>query len=110
MTIYDADRLERELKKQKKEEEAVLNSTHHIISEDVILSENTNSLPDAGENVELTPLSKPVDVSSFVVEFMQKNYGKLHTFPSLQKLCCITLCQCLLLFMPLIIENVLYLF
>lgn len=75
------DQLEKELKKQQRQPDAAQFSASTDLS-----PPPEASLSDLGDSLESTKLSRPVDLSSFIVEFVQKNYERDQEIQALRQI------------------------
>lgn len=53
---------------------------NHSTCEDIVSPDTSVLLSENMDNSESCKLSSPVDVNSFIVEFIQKNYGRIWLF------------------------------
>nr|KAG5708343.1 hypothetical protein BaRGS_034374 [Batillaria attramentaria] len=79
------DQLEKELKKQQKQQELAQQESQLSASGDVS-PPHGGPLSDLGESVESCKPSRPVDISSFIVEFVQKNYERDQEIAALRRI------------------------
>ena len=100
--LLSSDQLKKELKKQQKEQEADLRGEPLVAMEMGALGKNAGPLvsdPGDGHSDQCNcQANRPVDVNSFIIDFVHKNHGRLNL--SLSALCCILQLICVAVFKP----------